>query len=104
MQHAVSQPRVRLVVMSVEDCQRYWFLQRGAYLDFSQTLADAVRTAAERAEEVDDSLKTFMFVIPRVRQQATLPNVKISASSLLCAQAPRGPPSLSSDLYAVMAG
>ena len=48
-------------------------MQRGSYLEFSQTLADAVRTAAERTEEVDDSLKTFMFVIPKVLQQATFP-------------------------------
>ena len=81
MQYAVSQPHVRLVAVSVEGCQWYWSLQRGAYLDFSQTLADAVRTAAERAEEADDSLKTFMFVIPRVRQPATVRNVNICASS-----------------------
>ena len=42
------------------------FVQRGSHLDFSQALADAVRTASERAEEIDDSLKTFMFVIPKV--------------------------------------
>ena len=41
-------------------------VQRGRHLDFSQAVADAVKTAAERAEEVDDSLKTFMFVIPKV--------------------------------------
>ena len=35
-------------------------------MDFSQAIADAVKTAAERAEEVDDCLKTFMFVIPKV--------------------------------------
>ncbi len=45
-------------------------VQTGSHLDFSQALADAVKTAAERAEEVDDSLKTFMFVIPRVSRSA----------------------------------
>ena len=45
-------------------------VQTGSHLDFSQALADAVKTAAERAEEVDDSLKTFMFVIPRVSRFA----------------------------------
>ncbi len=44
-------------------------VQRGSHLDFSQALADAVKTAAERAEEVDDSLKTFMFVIPKVQMR-----------------------------------
>ena len=41
-------------------------VQRGHHLDFLQAVADAVKTAAERAEEIDDSLKTFMFVIPKV--------------------------------------
>ena len=41
-------------------------MQRGCHLDFTQALSDAVKMAAERAEEIDDSLKTFMFVIPRV--------------------------------------
>ena len=37
-------------------------------MDFSQALADAVKTAAERAEEMEDTLRTFMFVIPKVSQ------------------------------------
>ena len=41
-------------------------MQRGCHLDFTQALVDAVKMAAERAEEIDDTLKTFMFVIPRV--------------------------------------
>jgi hypothetical protein len=28
-------------------------MQRGCHMDFSQALADAVKTAAERAEEMD---------------------------------------------------
>ena len=44
----------------------FLLVQRGRHLDFSQAVADAVKTAAERAEEIDDSLKTFMFVIPKV--------------------------------------
>ena len=56
-------------------------VQRGCHLDFAQAVADAVKTAAERAEEAEDSLKTFMFVIPRVRIDA-------SSRSSVCRQSP----------------
>ena len=44
-------------------------------MDFSQALADAVKTAAERAEEVEDTLRTFMFVIPKVSQAEAQANL-----------------------------
>ena len=53
--------------MMLESCEVDCPVQRGCHLDFSQAVADAVRSAADRAEEMDDSLKTFMFVIPKVR-------------------------------------
>ena len=43
-------------------------MQRGCHMDFFQALADAVKTAAKRAEEMEDTLRTFMFVIPKVSQ------------------------------------
>ena len=42
-------------------------MQRGRHLDFADAVADAVQTCQMRAEQLDDLLKTFMFVIPRVR-------------------------------------
>ena len=54
-------------LLHLESCDVGRHVQRGCHLDFSQALADAVKTAAERAEEVDNSLKTFMFVIPKAR-------------------------------------
>lgn len=42
-------------------------MQKGRHLDFADAVADAVQTCQMRAEQLDDLLKTFMFVIPRVR-------------------------------------
>ncbi|EIE18784.1 hypothetical protein COCSUDRAFT_221, partial [Coccomyxa subellipsoidea C-169] len=43
------------------------FPDRGRHLDFADAVADAVQTCQMRAEQLDDELKTFMFVIPRAR-------------------------------------
>ena len=40
--------------------------QRGRHLDFADAVADAVHTCEMRAQQLDDLLRTFMFVIPRV--------------------------------------
>ena len=41
--------------------------QPNRYLDFSNSIAAAVKTAAERASDMEDVLKQFMFVIPQAR-------------------------------------
>lgn len=41
--------------------------QRNRHLDFSDSIAAAVKTAAERAADMEDVLKQFMFVIPQAR-------------------------------------
>lgn len=40
--------------------------QKGRHLDFADAVADAVHTCEMRAKQLDDLLRTFMFVIPRV--------------------------------------
>ncbi|KAL3134959.1 Pharynx and intestine in excess protein 1 [Trebouxia sp. C0010 RCD-2024] len=41
--------------------------QPNRHLDFSHSIAAAVRTAAQRAKDTEDTLKQFMFVIPQAR-------------------------------------
>lgn len=41
--------------------------QPGRHLDFSDSIAAVVRTAAQRADDMEDILKQFMFVIPQAR-------------------------------------
>jgi hypothetical protein len=41
-------------------------LQRGRHLDFSDAIAAAVKTEATRAAELEDTLKAFVFAIPKV--------------------------------------
>lgn len=40
------------------------------HLNFTTSLLTAVRTAAQRAAELEDTLKQFLFVIPRARAPA----------------------------------
>ena len=41
--------------------------QPNRHLDFSNSIAAAVKTASERAADMEDVLKQFMFVIPQAR-------------------------------------
>ena len=42
------------------------WLQRGRHLDFSDAISAAVKTEEMRAAELEDTLKAFMFAIPKV--------------------------------------
>lgn len=41
--------------------------QPNRFLDFSDSIAAAVKTAAQRAEDTEDVMKQFLFVIPQAR-------------------------------------
>ena len=41
--------------------------QPSRYMDFSKSIAAAIKTAAQRAESLEDTMKQFLFVIPQAR-------------------------------------
>ncbi|KAL0041297.1 hypothetical protein WJX77_011458 [Trebouxia sp. C0004] len=41
--------------------------QPSRYMDFSNSIAAAIKTAAQRAESLEDTMKQFLFVIPQAR-------------------------------------
>ena len=68
--HHVHKQLFVLQAVSIEDAVAHVHhiaSQQNRHLDFSDSIAAAVKTAAQRAESMEDTMKQFMFVIPQAR-------------------------------------